>query len=145
MTFGERVKKIRLEKGLTQKELAEKCKIDPANLRKYESGRQNPKIETIEKISKVLQVSIQYLLGWSDEKQQEKKIVELDIKTNNMLRKYSHLNSTGQKKVEDYISDLCEINKYLNEDYIKQGRADLFESLNNIDYNTTPDEEKNPR
>ena len=52
MNIGERIRKIRIEKGMTQKEIAEKCGINDANIRKYESGRQNPKIDTIEKIAK---------------------------------------------------------------------------------------------
>ena len=58
MTVGERIKKIRLEKGLTQKQLSEKCGIDSANLRKYESGQQNPKTETLNRIADALEVDI---------------------------------------------------------------------------------------
>lgn len=49
---------IRKEKGLTQKELGDLCGINEANIRKYEADKQNPKIETIEKIAKALGVPI---------------------------------------------------------------------------------------
>lgn len=62
MNIGERIRKIRIEKGMTQKEIAEKCGINDANIRKYESGRQNPKIDTIEKIAKALDVEVSELL-----------------------------------------------------------------------------------
>ena len=43
------IRRIRKKRGLTQKQLGELCGIDEANIRKYENGKQNPKIETIEK------------------------------------------------------------------------------------------------
>ncbi|MEY8331390.1 helix-turn-helix transcriptional regulator [Lachnospiraceae bacterium 48-33] len=58
MTVGEKIKKYRKEKGLTQKKLGELCGINEANIRKYELGKANPKIETIEKIANALNVQI---------------------------------------------------------------------------------------
>ena len=42
----------------TQSELGELCGVNPANLRKYESGRQNPKYETVERIAQALGVQM---------------------------------------------------------------------------------------
>lgn len=58
MTVGENIKRIRKEKGLTQKKLGELCNIDEANIRKYENGKQKPKIETLQKIATALDVPI---------------------------------------------------------------------------------------
>ena len=44
---GDMIRKYRTEKGLTQKKLGELCGIADSNIRKYESGNQNPKIENI--------------------------------------------------------------------------------------------------
>ena len=41
---GDMIRKYRTEKGLTQKKLGELCGIADSNIRKYESGNQNPKI-----------------------------------------------------------------------------------------------------
>ena len=54
---GERIKHFREKRGLTQKELGEKCGIDAANLRKYESGKQNPKLATLNKIAEALGIT----------------------------------------------------------------------------------------
>ncbi|RKI42436.1 XRE family transcriptional regulator [bacterium D16-51] len=62
MTVSENIKRIRKEKGLTQKKLGELCGINEANIRKYENGRQKPKIETLEKIANALGVSYLQLL-----------------------------------------------------------------------------------
>ena len=56
LTIGERIRGLRREKGMTQKQLADAIGIDDATIRKYESGKLNPKIETIEKIAEGLGV-----------------------------------------------------------------------------------------
>lgn len=58
MTVGENIKRIRKEKGLTQKKLGELCGINEVQIRQYESGKANPKIETIDKIASALEVPI---------------------------------------------------------------------------------------
>ena len=62
MTIGEKIKCIRREKGLTQKKLGELCGIAESNIRKYENGKQNPKIETVRKIAYALNVPITELI-----------------------------------------------------------------------------------
>ena len=54
MTVGENIRRIRKEKGLTQKQLGELCGMNEANVRKYELGKANPKIETVNKIASAL-------------------------------------------------------------------------------------------
>lgn len=63
MTIGENIRKIRKEKGLTQKQLGELCKINEVQIRQYELGKANPKIETINKIASALNEPLNYLLG----------------------------------------------------------------------------------
>ena len=57
MDIGERIKNARKKKGWTQKRLEMETGINEANIRKYESGRQNPKIETLQKIATALDIS----------------------------------------------------------------------------------------
>ena len=54
MPTGIKIKEIRQQKGLTQKQLGDMCGIADANIRKYENGKQNPKIETLQKIANAL-------------------------------------------------------------------------------------------
>lgn len=63
MTIGERIRQLRKSRNLTQKELGSLCGIAEPNIRKYETGKQNPKLDTIEKISAALNVSPADLLG----------------------------------------------------------------------------------
>lgn len=60
MTVGENIKRIRKEKGLTQRKLGELCdpKINEVQIRQYELGKANPKIETVDRIASALGVRV---------------------------------------------------------------------------------------
>ena len=58
MTVGENIRKIRKEKGLTQKQLGKLCQMNEVQIRQYELGKANPKIETVDKIASALGVNI---------------------------------------------------------------------------------------
>lgn len=55
---GERIRKARKGKGLTQKELGEKLGVADSVITNYESGKQNLTIETLQKVAQVLEVDI---------------------------------------------------------------------------------------
>ncbi len=61
MTVGENIRRIRKERGLTQKQLGELVGASEAYIRAYESGRRNPKPSSIEKIAKALAVNPEVL------------------------------------------------------------------------------------
>ena len=62
--IGKKVRKVRLEKGLTQLDLVGKMQgdIDVTNISRIESGRTNPTIFTIYRLAEALEVSILDLL-----------------------------------------------------------------------------------
>lgn len=62
MTIGENIKKIRISKKITQKELADRLETSQQNLAQYENGKRRPKIETLQKIATALDVPLQDLL-----------------------------------------------------------------------------------
>ena len=59
--FGERVKELRKDKGLSQEQLAEKIKRDPRSVVAIEGGKRNPTLNTIDKLAKALGVEIKEL------------------------------------------------------------------------------------
>lgn len=61
MTIGENLRKIRKEKKLTQKQLGKLCGINEVQIRQYELGKANPKIETVSRIAKALDVPVSVL------------------------------------------------------------------------------------
>ena len=58
MNIGERIRKFRTEKGLTQNELGARCNMADSAIRRYESDRGNPTIETLERIATALGVPL---------------------------------------------------------------------------------------
>jgi transcriptional regulator with XRE-family HTH domain len=63
MTVNENIKRIRKERGLTQKKLGELCGIAEPTIRRYEAGTLNPKIETVEKLASALGITAVDLMG----------------------------------------------------------------------------------
>ena len=60
--IGEKIKSVRLEKGLTQLDLAVKCNIEQSSLARIESGRTNPTIITLFTIAEALELEVKSLL-----------------------------------------------------------------------------------
>jgi transcriptional regulator with XRE-family HTH domain len=57
-----KLKKIRLERGISQKELAEKTGLTRQTIHNIENGKQYPKLSNIIKIAEVLKISIYEVL-----------------------------------------------------------------------------------
>lgn len=67
MIVGERIKIVRKQKKMTQKALADKLGISPVGIAQWETGKRNPKADTVKKLADALEVPMEYLLGESDE------------------------------------------------------------------------------
>lgn len=61
MDIGSNIKRIRENRNMTQKELADTAGISEISIRKYEANDRKPKYENLEKIAKALRVSIHEL------------------------------------------------------------------------------------
>ena len=62
MTFGEKLKKARIEMGYTQEELADILTVSRAAVAKWESDRGMPEVTNLKVIAETLNVSVDYLL-----------------------------------------------------------------------------------
>ena len=71
MEFKDRLKAIRKEKGMTQKDVYFLLNISANGYASWEQGRTEPDIKMIKKLCKIYEVSSDYLLGISDEKNQK--------------------------------------------------------------------------
>lgn len=65
--FGDRIRQLRLETGLSQEAFAAKLGISKQILSLYEMGKRSPKIAQVKKYAELLKVSVDYLLGDSFE------------------------------------------------------------------------------
>jgi len=64
--LGEKIKYLRLEKGLTQPKLAEKVGVSPGMISIWENNINEPKASYIKSLSLALEVTSDYLLGIVD-------------------------------------------------------------------------------
>ena len=62
-SFSERLKELRKKNSLTQQELADKVGTNRVNVTKWETGRTEPTLENIVKLSKILDTTTDELLG----------------------------------------------------------------------------------
>ena len=94
----ERLIKLREEKKLTKKEVAEFLKIDQSTYGKYELGKREPDYDTLLRLADFFEVSVDYLLCRSNirkfGKTETKAFHNLDV---------DGLPSEAIKQVEDYI------------------------------------------
>lgn len=65
--FNENLKSARIRSGLSQKDVAESIGVAKSTYSLYESGKREPNVNTIKKISDCLKVSVDELLGLNEE------------------------------------------------------------------------------
>ena len=107
MTIGEKIKQARIDKGLTQEELAEKLGYKSrSSVNKIETGGRDIPRSQIKRIAEILDVSPISLLGFEDEKPTDP-LTELSSTTSNLYSSSASLCSgrspaesqSGQMKI----------------------------------------------
>lgn len=103
MNFGERLTELRKEKGFTRESFADYLELSKYTLRNYEIGTTEPNSGFLKRLSKIFDVSIDYLLCATDEKE---RILPYQLKTSEYdhIKKYRNLDEHGRITV-DYILD----------------------------------------
>lgn len=93
--YGERIALLREKHALTQEDLANKLGISRASLSHYETSRREPDYDTINKIASFFKVSIDYLVGRTDQSDQfldqdvRDFVDNLELSDDNILEKFS--------------------------------------------------------
>ncbi|WP_434565126.1 helix-turn-helix domain-containing protein [Thermoanaerobacterium thermosaccharolyticum] len=75
-TFKDRLKQLRNEKNLTQEELAKYIGTTRATLASWETGRREPDMETLRKLSDYFNVTLDWLMGNTDIRNQAGEITD---------------------------------------------------------------------
>ena len=71
MTIGNRIRDMRIQKKLSQADLGAMANTTKQVISTYERGVRTPRIDMAEKIAKALSVSLDYLMGATDDPNQE--------------------------------------------------------------------------
>ena len=131
------IRKYRIEKGLSQRELGELVGMTQQQIAQYENGKGKPKLETLDKLAKALGVKPgqlyfdeyvvheHYTHPESLRDMVEKKIT-LDVDRQALMKaiskapgtleqivtSFTKLNEKGQEKAASYVEDLTKIPEY---------------------------------
>ncbi len=60
--YGEKIKRIRRERDVSQEQLAEQASVDPKTIIQIEKGKRNPTLKTLQKIANALKMPVEHLL-----------------------------------------------------------------------------------
>lgn len=131
---GEKIKFYRQQKGYTQKKLGELCGMADSAIRRYESGRANPKIETLVKIANALDCNIidldDSLKAEYNELQEAEKNIHSSLKQITESLNYSLDVPLLVKEIFDNDPDVVElINTFRNDETIL---LNSFNRLNSV-------------
>lgn len=66
MLFPSRLKDLRIQRGVTQKAIAEGIGVAPVSLQRFEYGTVKPKLDTVARLADFFNVSVDYLIGRSN-------------------------------------------------------------------------------
>ena len=83
MTLGERIKTVRIQKKMSQKELAEASGVLQRNISRYELDDAVPSAIALKKLANALHVTTDYLFGESSK--------EASIKDKDLLEKFEDI------------------------------------------------------
>ena len=102
LNFGYILKFLRKNKKWTQEKLAQKLSKSRPTVSGYEIGDRSPDHDTLIQISKIFNVSLEYLV----------KVCENDLSVTKILRYYieSHIDTTNIS-IDEFINKLSELTK----------------------------------
>ena len=102
------LKKLRLEKGLSQQALADQLEISQQSVYKYENQITEPNIDMLKHIAYFFDVSIDYLTGNSScaHKIEEVQETELNAEELSLIQKYRSLPASSRQVLQQLTDDM---------------------------------------
>lgn len=130
LNFGDKIRSIRLQKGLTQKEAAERLGLTYSTYSNYENNNRTPRYDILKQIATGFDVSVDELISASfiapmetalEAEEAERIIEELEKDTTRMLdveilQNFRKLNKSGQTEAAKRVQELTEIPRYTEPD-----------------------------
>lgn len=104
MSLGEQIKKVRLAKGLSQKEVVMGANIEKAQFSRIENNKTDPSFSTIEKIANAMGCTMSELFSIGEE------IKDINSFSKSILEKVSileHLDEDEKKGIYSIIDGLA--------------------------------------
>ena len=111
MTLGQKIKKLRNEKGLTQKDLANLVNVTFQTVSKWENDENEPDVSTLRRLSQLFGCSMDDLLSEEESVEEEQQIVEEPVPQTIVIhQREAHLcEKCGKDIPEDdlIMEDIC--------------------------------------
>lgn len=107
MSFGERLLKLRTERGIYQKELAEYLSVSVGTISNYENSVHSPDLETLCRFAEYFRVSTDFLLELTDNAESMENLnVQLSESrtVGNTLNAIQDLTMDGRRRVVKYLT-----------------------------------------
>mgnify|MGYP001246076948 CR=1 FL=1 len=111
--FSDRLKELRIEKGILQRELADYLKVSRVTITQYETGNRTPDDEIKIKIAKYFNVSLDYLMGISDVKNPYKDNKDVDVVDEFLLDLKKEAKKRGIEFDENSVDDLLDLYEFI--------------------------------
>ena len=112
MLFNEILKGLREERGLTQKNIADACKVSPTCICQLETGSRSPTGSTLLSLADFFNCSIDYLLGREDDfgniTIQTEKPAPLPPDTQELVNIYQALSPAHRSQILEYARYFAE-------------------------------------
>lgn len=103
----DRLKELRIEKGKTQKEMAKDLGTTDVSIGRYEAGTREPKTDILNALADYFDVTTDYLLGRTDEKQPKKeRFQSVNTISAHRIGKIEKLSEEALDQLDDYIQYL---------------------------------------
>ena len=116
MTFGERLRKARKDKGFTQKQLADLIGAKHNSISDWENNKNRPDPDTIEYICGALEIPVSRLFSESVQNKKSPELTEVspgdDKNKQELLQIYDELNADGQTNMMTYAQFLSSQPQY---------------------------------
>ena len=109
----DRIKQLRKQKGLTQKEMAEAVGVGVSTIAMWESGKRTPSFKLLNDLSDLFDKSIDYILGTSDDDRSPKLndaqveqlgTWEIQSELIDILRQYLQLDEYGKMNIRSLLN-----------------------------------------
>lgn len=142
--LGEKIKKYREEKKMTQVEVAEVLGVKPATISKYEAGTLEPNIESLKKLAELFGISVDELLKEDEfdvskinvlevlKEQKEMKLKGNLYHNTQIIFAYNTNHIEGSKLTEDQTRYIYETNTLLTEKESITNLDDIIETANHF-------------
>lgn len=113
-----RFKELRESRNISLEKLSSILKTNTSTLSRIENGQREPKQSTIEDYANFFNVSIDYLLGFSDNPNINNDKNILTESEQSMLNDYRLLNVNGKKEAEKRVKELTSMSFYREDETV---------------------------